>query len=80
MGNVIISMKPNQEPIYWQHVRVQVARQASRWSCGTEGSLLYENLVEHEEWQTRLNELAPIYWLDSLDSVNQQPHSRQDLQ
>jgi hypothetical protein len=44
---------------FWNEVRVQVARQATRWSCGTEGRLLYENLVEDDDWQFRLIELAP---------------------
>lgn len=44
---------------FWQHVRAHVAREAAHWSCGTEGRLLFENLVAHEDWQDRLQSLAP---------------------
>jgi len=44
---------------YWVKVRNAVENSARRWSCGTEGRLMYENLCEHEDWQERLMELAP---------------------
>lgn len=44
---------------FWEHVRAHVAREAAHWNCGTEGRLLFENLVAHEDWQDRLQELAP---------------------
>jgi hypothetical protein len=44
---------------YWDRVRIQVAREAGQWSCGSEGRLLFENLVAHEDWEYRLRELAP---------------------
>ena len=46
-------------PQYWDRVRAHVARTASQWSCGSEAHLLFENLVEHPEWQDRLMKLIP---------------------
>jgi hypothetical protein len=44
---------------YWVKVRNAVENSARRWSCGTEGRLLFENLCEHQDWQERLMDLAP---------------------
>jgi hypothetical protein len=44
---------------YWNQVRIYVARQAARWNCGSEGRLLFENLVGSDEWLQRLLDLAP---------------------
>jgi hypothetical protein len=52
---------------FWNEVRAYVARHAARWSCGTEGRLMYENLVEDDDWQFRLVELAPDGAEKSLD-------------
>ena len=46
-------------PQYWDRVRAHVARTACQWSCGFEARLLFENLVEHPEWQDRLMKLIP---------------------
>jgi len=55
---------------FWEHVRAHVAREAAHWSCGTEGRLLFENLVAHEDWQDRLQELAPeLSGLSSSDTA-----------
>ena len=43
---------------FWDWVRAGLARQAARWNRGSEGRLMFENLVEHEDWQERLQDLA----------------------
>lgn len=49
----------NRTAKYWEGVQYEIAGQAYRWSCGTEGRLLLENLVLHEEARERCEKLAP---------------------
>ena len=44
---------------FWTSVRNQIARRAREWSCGSEGRMIFENLVEHPDWLSRLQDLCP---------------------